>query len=388
MNTAGHRSGIRTHTDMHGRARTRRLFGAVVFVLAPFVALPAAEAANLVKDVATVQGVRDNQIYGPGLVVGLNGTGDSAAVAGKFAQNFLQRLNITLTANELGSKNTAAVMVTASLKPFARKGSRIDVTVSSIGDASSLQGGVLLLTPLEGPDGAVYAVAQGSISVGGFSYGGEAASAQKNHPTVGRVPDGALIERELAETLVREGTLELVLKRSDFTTASRLSAAINQAFAGAAYARDAATVAVSVPEQFANDRAIIPFISALENLSVEEDSVARVIVNERTGTVVAHHRVRITTTAIAQGNIMVIVREEPEASQPAPFSRVGRTEVLPRTRLDVEETSSFVHVMQGGATVTDLARGLNAMGVTPRDIIAIFQALKAAGALQADLILL
>jgi len=369
---------------MTGKTSTRTLAA----VIAAALLASHSTAASLVKDVAAVQGVRDNQLFGPGLVVGLNGTGDSAAVAAKFAQNFLERLNITLTAGDLGSKNTAAVMVTATLRPFARKGARIDVTVSSIGDASSLQGGVLLLTPLEGPDGNVYAVAQGSISVGGFSYGGQAASAQKNHPTVGRIPDGALIERELSETLVRNGTLELVLKRSDFTTASRLAASINQAFPSIAWARDAATVVVAVPERFANDHNIVPFISALENLSVEEDSTAKVIVNERTGTVVAHRRVRIATTAIAQGNITVIVHEQPEASQPGPFSRQGTTVTLPRTKLDVKEPNAFVHLLPGGATVADLARGLNAMGVTPRDIIAIFQALKAAGALQADLILL
>jgi len=344
-----------------------------------------APADSLLKDVAVVHGVRDNQLFGPGLVVGLNGTGDSAAVAGKMAKNLLERLDVSLSSSDLGSKNTAAVMVTATLGPFARKGSRIDVTVSSLGDASSLQGGVLLITPLEGPDGKVYAVAQGSTSVGGFSYGGKAASQQKNHPTVGRVPGGALVEKELADTLVHEGVLELVLKRSDFTTATRMAASVNRQFPNTAYARDAATVVVKVPQPQANDRAIVGFISAIENLSVEEDTVARVIINERTGTVVAHNRVRIKTVAIAQGNITVIVREEPEVSQPAPFSRGATTVVLPRTELEVKEPDAFVHVMHEGATVADLARGLNAMGVTPRDIIAIFQALKAAGALQAEL---
>ena len=341
-------------------------------------------AASLVKDCAGVQGVRDNQLFGPGLVVGLNGTGDSAAVAAKFTKNLLERLKISLSTTDLGSKNTAAVMVTATLGPFARKGARIDVTVSSLGDASSLQGGVLLLTPLEGPDGEVYAVGQGSISVGGFSFGGQAAGQQKNHPTVGRVPNGALIEKELDDTVVKDGCLSLVLKRGDFTTATRLSAAVNARFAGAAWARDAATVVVRVPEEFNDDRSVVGFISALENLSVDEDGVAKVIINERTGTVVAHSRVRIRTIAIAQGNITVLVRELPEVSQPNPFGR-GTTTTVPRTELQVDEPEAFVHVLEEGATIADLARGLNAMGVSPRDIIAIFQALKAAEAIQAEL---
>jgi len=359
----------------------------IIFAVLPALLLASpsgARAASLVKDIAAVQGVRDNQLFGPGLVVGLNGTGDSAAVAAKFAQNLLQRLNISLSTADLGSRNTAAVFVTATLEPFARKGAGIDVTVSSLGDATSLQGGVLLMTPLEGADGGVYAVAQGAISVGGFSYDGDAASAQKNHPTVGRIPNGALVEGELNSILVRDGILELVLKRGDFTTAGRLAEAVNERFAEAAYPRDASTVCVRVPQQYANNQSIVQFISVLENLAVEQDSVAKVIINERTGTVVAHSRVRIRTIAIAQGNITVTILEEPEAWQPAPFSR-GQTAVLPRTELNVEEPEAFVHVLEEGASVADLARGLNAMGVSPRDIIAIFQALKAAGALQAEL---
>ena len=369
-------------------ARFTARCGLTPFALLCLLLLPWADAAgavaSLVKDVACVQGVRDNQLFGPGLVVGLNGTGDSAAMAGKFTKNLLERMKITLTAADLGSKNTAAVMVTATLGPFARKGAKIDVTVSSLGDAQSLQGGVLLLTPLEGPDGEVYAVAQGSISVGGFSFGGEAAAQQKNHPTVGRVPGGASIEKELCDTVVHEGVMQLVLQHNDFTTATRLAAAVNQRFPEAAYARDATTVSIKVPPDLATEKSIVQFISILENLTVEEDSVAKVVINERTGTVVAHSRVRIKTTAIAQGSITVIVREQPEVSQPGPFSR-GTTAMVPRTSLEVEETKGFVHVMQEGATIADLARGLNAMGVTPRDIIAIFQALKAAGAFQAEL---
>ncbi|HUU70860.1 MAG TPA: flagellar basal body P-ring protein FlgI [Planctomycetota bacterium] len=345
---------------------------------------PAASAASLVKDVAYVQGVRDNQLFGAGLVVGLNGTGDSAAVASKFARSFLERMKISLTPADIGSKNTAAVMLTATLGPFARKGSKIDVTVSSLGDATSLQGGVLLLTPLEGPDAEVYAVAQGSLSVGGFSYGGEATQQQKNHPTVGHVPEGALVENELSDTVVHDGELQLVLRHTDFTTATRLATAVNEQFADSSYARDAATVSIKVPDNFANDRSIVQFIALLENLSVEEDSVARVVINERTGTVVAHNRVRIKTAAIAQGNITVVVREQPEVSQPGAFAR-GTTAIVPRTELEIDESKGFVHVMQEGATIADLARGLNAMGVTPRDIIAIFLALRKAGALQAEL---
>jgi len=344
----------------------------------------AAHGASLVKDVAYVQGVRDNQLFGAGLVVGLNGTGDSAAVASKFAKNFLERMKISLTAAEIGSKNMAAVMLTATLGPFARQGSRLDVTVSSLGDASSLQGGVLLLTPLEGPDGEVYAVAQGAVSVGGFSYGGEATQQQKNHPTVGRVPAGALVEKELVDTVVHDGELQLVLRHNDFTTATRLATAVNEQFADSSYARDGSTVSIKVPDNFATDRSIVQFIALLENLSVEEDSVARVVINERTGTVVAHNRVRIKTAAIAQGNITVVVREQPEVSQPGAFA-TGTTAIVPRTDLEIEEGKGFVHVMPEGATIADLARGLNAMGVTPRDIIAIFQALRKAGALQAEL---
>ena len=362
-------------------SKIAKLCAALVVALA----CGAARADSLVKDAVTVHGVRDNQLLAPGLVVGLNGTGDSAAVAAKFARNMLELLKISLSEADLGSKSTAAVMVTATLGPFVRKGSRIDVTVSSLGDASSLQGGVLLLTPLEGPDGVVYAVAQGAVSVGGFSYGGAAATTQKNHPTVGRVPGGALVERELSDTLVHDGKLELVLKRSDFTTAKRLAAAVNQRYPNAAYARDAGTVVVQVPDELANDRSIVGFISTLETLRIKQDTIAKVIINERTGTVVAHSRVRIGTVAIAQGNITVIIREEAQVSQPAPFSKLGTTVEVPRTRLEVEEPEAFVHVMQEGASVADLARGLNAMGVTPRDIIAIFQALDRAGVLQAVL---
>lgn len=347
--------------------------------------LGAAGADSLIKDAAVVQGVRDNQLFGPGLVVGLNGTGDSARVAAKLTKNLLERMDISLSTTDLGSKNTAAVMVTATLVPFARKGSKIDVTVSSLGDASSLQGGVLVLAPLEGANGKVYAVAQGSISVGGFSFGGSAASAVKNHPTVGRIPGGALVEQELSHLLVHDGVLELVLKHGDFTTAMRMAAAVNRRFPNAAYARDAATVAVKVPEAFASDRSIVGFVAALENLSVALDSVAKVIINERTGTVVAHSRVRIRTVAIAHGNITVIIREEAEVSQPGPFAPQGITTTVPRTKLEVKEPDAFMHVMQEGASVADLARALNAMGVTPRDVIAIFQALKVAGVLEAEL---
>jgi flagellar P-ring protein precursor FlgI len=348
----------------------------------------AARADSLLKDLAAVQGVRDNQLFGPGLVVGLNGTGDSAAVAAKLTRNFLERMNISLSTADLGSKNTAAVMLTATLGAFARKGSKIDVTVSSLGDASSLKGGVLLLAPIEGANGKVYAVAQGAVSVVGFSFGGAAASTVKNHPTVGRIPGGALVERELSHSLVHRGMLELVLRQSDFTTAMRMAGAVNGRFPNAAYARDAATVAVKVPEELANDRSIVGFIAALENLSVASDAVARVVINERTGTVVAHSRVHIRTVAIAQGNITVIIREEAEVSQPAPFAQRGTTTTVPRTRLEVEEPDAFVHVMQEGANVADLARGLNAMGVTPQDMIAIFQALKVAGSLDAELIIM
>jgi flagellar P-ring protein precursor FlgI len=338
------------------------------------------------KDIATIQGVRSNQLIGYGLVAGLDGTGDDTK-KGKFASegmaNLLQKLGIPVDPNTVDLDNVAAVMVTADLPPFARNGSRIDVLISSIGDAKSLQGGTLLMTPLRGPDGRVYAIAQGAISVGGFSLGSGGGKQVKNHPTVGRIANGALVEREPPSQIFSHGKIVLSLNRPDFMTVSRVSKAINDAFrAELAVPLNASTIEMEPPS---HDKGIlIPFLATLENLQVVPDSRAKVVFDERTGTVVMGRDVMIDTVAIAHGDLSVQIMETPTVSQPEPFSG-GETVVTPGTNIKVEEENSRLVVLPKTVQIDELVRALNAVGVTPRDLMAILQAINAAGALHADL---
>jgi len=350
--------------------------------------LPGGAHAMRIKDIATIEGVRENQLVGYGLVVGLNGTGDSAGTQFTIQSlvNMLERLGVTVNRNQVKVNNVAAVIVTAELPPFARAGSTIDVQVSSMGDAKSLAGGTLLMTPLTAPDGQVYAVAQGPLLVGSLAFGGKAAKVQSNHPTAGRIPGGALIEREVAFSLVGQEMLSYRLKDADFTTAARMSAAIDRRFgAGTATAVDGGTLQITVPEEFR--RQTVAFIAALEGLEVNPDATARIVVNERTGTIVIGEDVRIATIAVSHGNLNLVISEAPEVSQPTPFSK-GETVTVPRTTIEVSEGGSEIVVLTQGVSIGEVARALNAIGATPRDLIAIFQAIKAAGALHAELVIL
>jgi len=347
-------------------------------------ALGACAQTVRIKDIATVDGVRTNQLVGYGLVVGLNGTGDSQQVryTAQSISNMLQRFGMQIPPSSSRAKNVAAVMVTADLPPFARPGSRIDVTVSSIGDASSLQGGTLLQTPLVGADGQVYAVAQGPISVGGFTAGGGGAAVTKNHVTAGRIPGGALVEKEVPMPFGKGGAITLALGAGDFATASRVAKAINNILPGCAFAVDAATVRVNVPPNKASD--IVGLIAEIEELPVEPDAAAKVAVNERTGTVVVGGAVRISAAAVTHGDLHVEIGVNTVVAQPPPLSG-GTTTVVTQPTVSATEETRAVVGLKPTASVDDLVKALNALKVTPRDVIAILQALKQAGALHAVL---
>lgn len=360
----------------------------IVSVILCTVVLLAASNSHAVriKDLASFEGVRDNQLVGYGLVVGLSGTGDSdqARIQTQSVVNMLERMGITTSVNDIKIKNVAAVMVTATLPPFAKQGNRIDVLVSSLGDAKSIAGGTLIMAPLKGADNQIYAVAQGSVLTNSFAFGGQAATAQKNHPTAGRVPNGALVERELPNSLAGKSVLNLNLNNSDFTTASRIVTVINDKFKSpVAVSSDPGSVTLTIPEAYAN-RAV-EFVAALEHLEVKPDSAAKVVLNERTGTIVMGDDVRISTVAITHGNLSLVIKETPQVSQPSPLSRTGETKVVPRTDLKVVEENRRLMVLKEGASIGDVVRALNQLGVTPRDLISILQAVKAAGALQAEL---
>ncbi len=347
-------------------------------------AAPAAMEVR-VKDVARIQGVRENELFGYGLIIGLNGTGDKAGTlfTVQSIASMLQRLGIQVPRDRVGIKNVAAVMVTAKLPPFAKAGTTLDVLASSLGDATSLQGGTLLLTPLQAADGKVYAVAQGAISIGGFNVeaGGTGEKVQKNHPTVGRIPNGATIEREVPTTVVENQTLAITLNTPDFTTAGRLAEVINGALGPQrARAEDAATVRVGL--QAGQDP--MPLIATLESLRVTPDRVAKVVINERTGTIIMGNEVRISTIAVSHGSLSIQIKSDFQVSQPPPLSG-GKTAVVPKTDVTVQEQKSGLFVVQEGVSIGDLVRALNALGVTARDLITILQSIKQAGALQAEL---
>lgn len=341
------------------------------------------------KDLVSIEGVRASPLVGYGLVVGLNKTGDrrQTIFSTQTLANMLSRFGIVVDASEMKVENVAAVLVTAEISPFQRAGARVDVTASSIGDARSLQGGTLLPTTLRGPAGEVLALAQGPLSIGGFGGGGGGSSVQVNHLTVGRIPGGAIVQADPELNLPTSSTLALSLREPDFVTASRVADAIN-AHLGATAARavDAGSVALEVPERFRN--ALPVLMAELEGLAVETDVVARVVINERTGTVVVGGNVRLSSAAVAHGNLSVQVTTRFDVSQPSAFSRTGETVVVPNQQVQIEEGTQQLVTMAEGATLEAVVGALNALGASPRDIIAIVQALKAAGALKAEIVIL
>jgi flagellar P-ring protein FlgI len=345
-----------------------------------------AAATSRIKDLANIEGIRQNQLIGYGLVVGLNGTGDTlnnAPFTKQSLQGMLERLGVNIRGQQLRTGNVAAVMVTANLPPFATQGTRIDVTASALGDAKSLLGGTLLVTPLLGADGNVYAVAQGSLAIGGFQVEGEAAKITRGVPTVGRLPNGAIIEREIDFSLAKLGQVRLALRNADFTTAKRIAIAIND-YIGAPVAEplDPSTVELTLPKKFSQN--LVAMLTEIEQLQVEPDLAAKIVIDERSGVIVIGRDVRVSTVAVAQGNLTVTISEMPQVSQPGPFSR-GKTVVVPRTHVGVVEEGKKLAVVQEGVSLQQIVDGLNALGIGPRDMISILQAIKAAGAIQADI---
>jgi flagellar P-ring protein precursor FlgI len=353
-------------------------------------AIPAG-ATSRIKDIADFEGVRENQLVGYGLVVGLDGTGDDMKKKAPFTREsligMLERLGVKINRDnaDLETKNLAAVMVTASLPAFSRQGSEIDVSVSSLGDATSLQGGILLATPLIGADGEVYAVAQGGITIGGFKAAGAAETVVRGVPTSGRIVRGGIVEREIPFELNQLGSIKLSLRNPDFTTAQRISDAINAAVgAGTALPLDGGTVQLN-SSQYPGGAAAL--ITNVEQLPVEPDQQARVVIDENTGVIVMGENVRISKVAVAQGNLTIRVTETPQVSQPSPFSSTGVTVVVPRTDIEVQEDRNRkLAVLPTSLTLEQLVTGINSLGVGPRDLISILQSIKAAGALQADIV--
>ena len=359
-----------------------------VLILTGVVLLSPASAATRLKDLASVEGVRDNQLLGYGLVVGLAGTGDrqQTVFSAQSLANVLQRMGVTVSPTAITVKNTASVLVTATLPPFAQPGAKIDVTVSSIGDSANLQGGLLIMTPLKGVDGQVYAVAQGPVLTGGFSAGGNGTTKVVNHPTVGRIPEGALVEKH-SPSLEPTDEVRLQLKSMDFGNASLIAEAVNKKYSNLllppAHAQNGALVTVMVPRAYTNRP--VEFIAELEQITINPQHSSRIVVNERTGTIVMGKEVHVAAVAIMHGNLTVQVQTVFNVSQPGPLSQGGTTEVVPQTQVAAAEDKTKNLILKEGATVEDLVRGLNSIGSTPRDIIAILQDLRAAGALDADL---
>jgi flagellar P-ring protein precursor FlgI len=369
----------------------RRVTLLVLLLLWGFAApVPGGPVGVRIKDLARIQGVRDNQLVGYGLVTGLDGTGDRPGTGFTIQtlSNLLENLGITIPPDEISVRNVAAVMVTATLPPFAREGTRLDVTVSSLGDATSLHGGVLLQTPLVAADGKVYAVAQGPIAVGGYGAGAPSGSqVVSNHLTVGRIPNGAIVERTVPVEMTLGDSVRILLRQPDFSTARSMVEVINQTLSPGgeplAWAEDAGSVLVRIPPGVGP----VDFVAAVENLRVVPGGIARVVINERTGTIVAGAGVTLQPVAISQGNLNIEVRNQPLVSQPEPFSG-GRTAIVSESEINVSNETRPFTVLQGAATLGELARALNAMGLSSREIISIFQALKAAGALQAELVII
>lgn len=353
-------------------------------LLAAVILTPFSARAVRIKDIATFSGVRDNQLVGYGLVVGLNGTGDKkdSTFTMRSMVNMLENMGVSVTQKQLKPKNVASVMVTAKMPVSSKPGTKLDVTVSSLGDATSLLGGVLLLTPLKGIDGKVYALAQGSLAIGGFSVNGAAATAQKNVTTAGIIPGGATIERGIPFKFNSQETLTLAMHAADFSTTNQIAERINAALGGN-FARplDVSTVELTVPTDFKNN--LVPLMASLENIEVMPDAAARVVVDEKTGTVVLGRDVRISRVAVAHGNLHIVVAEGADVSQPGPFSN-GSTVAVPRTDINTAEEQRSLNIVEG-ATLQELVDGLNSLGATPRDLVSILRALRSAGALHASL---
>lgn len=363
-------------------ARLAVLAFAVLSLAAP---AQAAVGGSRIKDIVAFEGVRDNMLVGYGIVVGLNGTGDSlrnAPFTKQSLEAMLERLGVNTRDANLNTKNVAAVMVTAKLPAFSASGSQIDATVSAMGDAKSLQGGTLLVTPLLGADGQAYAVAQGTVQTGSVSASGASGSSvSKGVPTAGRIAAGAIVEREIGYQLADQSQMRLTLRNPDFTTARRIAEVVNARFPGAATVENPTIVSMRAPA----GRDLVGFMADIENMSVQPDSAAKVVIDEVSGVIVMGENVRISTVAIAQGNLTITVRETPDVSQPAPFSQ-GQTALIPQSAVSVdEEKGKQFLTVNNGASLASLVSGLNALGVTPRDMISILQTIKAAGALQADI---
>lgn len=369
--------------------KTKDIIKIFLLILCVLISVSSIAHAARLKDLANIQGVRNNQLVGFGLAIGLAGTGDTATNVFFSIQamvNMLKKLGITVPAaqiNQLQFKNIATVMATAELPAFAQPGDRIDVSVSSIGNAKSLQGGTLLMTPLKGTDGETYAIAQGALSIGGFSIQGQAQGVQKNHLLVGRIANGATVERNLPNQFNIKDHIKLSLKTMDFTTASRIARGINRLMKDVyASPLDGRIIKVKVPPFYKDNTSA--FITKIENMEVQPDTIARVIIDERTGTIVMGENVRLSTVAVAHGNLFVQIKEEPLVDQPAPLAG-GETAIVPRTRVSVEEGEDRLLVVPRGIGIGDVVNALNSIGVTPRDLIAILQAIKASGALHAEL---
>ena len=392
--------------EMKRNRMNRGILAGVAAVLAVCLCLPVSAGAARIKDIAAIGGIRDNQLVGYGLVVGLMNTGDSVknGFTKETLSNMLARQGLAMRDKDLKSNNIAAVMVTAVLPPFAKAGAKLDVMVSSVGDAKSLLGGTLLMTPLRGADSEVYAVAQGAVTIGGFLSGGSSGSGSatgKNHTTVGYITNGALIEKELQYDFAKTRQLAVNLYQPDFTTLTRLASTVNSRIGDVDVKLvDSSSALITVKNSYRGS--IVSLLSAIENLDVSVDTPAVVVLNEKTGTVVMGENVRISTIAVAHGNLSFQIREEYNVSQPLPFAprgtggvvdagrgvtmgSGGQTVVTPSTQISVAEEKKSLTVVPRGVTIQDVVRGLNAMGVTPRDLIQILQTIKAAGSLQADL---
>lgn len=368
----------------------RMVFGLLIAAAFVFIAPYSSAQAKTsrIKDIIDIEGVRDNQLVGYGLVVGLNGTGDSLGNSPFTEQSLiamLERLGVSVRGQKMNTGNVAAVMVTATLPPFSNQGSRVDVGISALGDASSLQGGTLLVTPLLGADGEVYVVAQGEISIAGFSVQGDAATVTQNIPTAGRVASGGIVEREIDFSLEELQQVRLALKNPDFTTARRIAQAINGfTSADLAKAENSASVILKRPVNY--DGTIVDLITDIEQLPIQPDQPARVVISERSGVIVMGADVRISNVAIAQSSLTVKITETPQVSQANPFAAQGETVTVPRTDLEINSGDKVkLAMLDSGVTLQDLVTGLNRLGMQPRDIITILQAVKAAGALQADI---
>ncbi|MGB1547584.1 MAG: flagellar basal body P-ring protein FlgI [Alphaproteobacteria bacterium] len=384
--------GKKVRKAIHGKKRLGQKLTAL-FSIACLIAgtcFPTAGYASArIKDIADFQGVRDNLLVGYGLVVGLDGTGDSLTNAIFTKQSLigmLERLGVNVRDQTIKTDNVAAVMVTGTLSPFARHGGRIDVSVSAMGDAESLLGGTLLVTPMIGADGEIYAVAQGQVAVGGFSASGASGtSITKGVPTNGRIPNGAIVEREVDFKMGSLRSVNLSLRNPDFTTARRIAQVINGHLnTPAAQTLDPATVMLQVPEAYTQD--VVSLITDIEQLTVQPDQPARVVIDEQSGTIVMGENVKISTVAIAQGNLTIRISETPQVSQPNAFSNTGTTTTVERTDIEIDEdTGKQLAVFTSGVDLQELVNGLNALGIGPRDLITILQTIKAAGALQAEI---